>query len=110
MNLRISCCFLVSLLCLLCLPGIKADDDDDDDDDDDESSSSKSKIERCTSRFDIIDELESLHDSHNYSMCNKYLTYGTCLSTVSLVFFDIPPYIYVNKDGEVDGIMPCKYT
>ncbi len=69
---------------------------------------SKPKTEHCTARYDMI---ETVADLYNSSVdCNMQQKYCTCVnSQVNLLFFEMPPYIYVDKYGEVDGLMPCKY-
>eukprot|EP00794_Sanderia_malayensis_P019199 gene19199-21123_t len=60
----------------------------------------------CGSRFDMLNITMAFFNptgncsrvEHCYCMCRE--------STIKVVFFEFPPYIFVDKNGTVDGVIP----
>ena len=74
------------------------------------SSAHCADILKCESRYDMMNSMKELLSSQNSSQDCTQDIYCTCLeSDLRIIFFEMPPYMFTNKLGEVDGIIPCKY-
>eukprot|EP00794_Sanderia_malayensis_P019203 gene19203-21127_t len=67
----------------------------------------KQQSNSCASRFDMLQTTMALVNPtgncsrviHWYCMCEKGI--------IKVAFFELPPYIFVDKNGTVDGIIPA---